>query len=85
MECTSTTAILIAGAGPTGLTLACELARRSVPFRLVDAAPAPFNGSRGKGLQPRTLEVFDDIGIVQDHLPPIPAPALPNARLKPRA
>src|SRR5580765_2450384 len=68
MECTASAATLIAGAGPTGLTLACELARRSVPFRLVDAAPAPFNGSRGKGLQPRTLEVFDDIGIVHDVL-----------------
>lgn len=68
MDVTSTTEVLIAGAGPTGLTLACELARRSVPFRLVDAALAPFNGSRGKGLQPRTLEVFDDIGIIHDVL-----------------
>jgi 2-polyprenyl-6-methoxyphenol hydroxylase-like FAD-dependent oxidoreductase len=68
MDATPTTEVLIVGAGPTGLTLACELARRAVPFRLVDAAPAPFNGSRGKGLQPRTLEVFDDIGIVQDVL-----------------
>ena len=68
MDFISTTEVLIAGAGPTGLTLACELARRSVPFRLVDAALAPFNGSRGKGLQPRTLEVFDDIGIVHDVL-----------------
>jgi len=57
------TSVLIAGAGPTGLTLACELARRQVPFRLIDGAPAPFNGSRGKGLQPRSLEVFDDLGI----------------------
>ena len=68
MDVTSTTEVLIVGAGPTGLTLACELARRSVPFRLVDVALAPFNGSRGKGLQPRTLEVFDDIGIVHDVL-----------------
>jgi 2-polyprenyl-6-methoxyphenol hydroxylase-like FAD-dependent oxidoreductase len=68
MDVTSSTEVLIAGAGPTGLTLACELARRSVPFRLVEAALAPFNGSRGKGLQPRTLEVFDDIGIVHDVL-----------------
>ncbi|MEV4148933.1 FAD-dependent oxidoreductase [Amycolatopsis sp. NPDC049691] len=56
--------VLIAGAGPTGLTLACELARRGVSFRLVEAAPGPRPGSRGKGLQPRTLEVFDDLGIV---------------------
>ncbi len=57
--------MLIVGAGPTGLTLACELARRDVAFRLVEAAPGPQPGSRGKGLQPRTLEVFDDLGIVE--------------------
>ena len=68
MDVTSTTEVLIVGAGPTGLTLACELARRSVPFRLVDVALAPFNGSRGKGIQPRTLDVFDDMGIVDDVL-----------------
>ncbi|WP_344856062.1 FAD-dependent oxidoreductase [Amycolatopsis ultiminotia] len=55
---------LIVGAGPTGLTLACELARSGVSFRLVEAAPGPQPGSRGKGVQPRTLEVFDDLGIV---------------------
>jgi 2-polyprenyl-6-methoxyphenol hydroxylase-like FAD-dependent oxidoreductase len=55
---------LIVGAGPTGLTLACELARRGVPFRLIEASPGPQRGSRGKGIQPRSLEVFDDLGIV---------------------
>ena len=55
--------VLIVGAGPTGLTLACELARRGVSFRLIEAAPA--EGSRGKGVQPRTLEIFDDLGIVE--------------------
>ena len=56
--------VLIVGAGPTGLTLACELARHGVSFRLIEATPGPQPGSRGKGLQPRTLEVFDDLGIV---------------------
>ena len=60
----STWAVLIVGAGPTGLTLAVELARRGVSCRLHEAAPGPQPGSRGKGLQPRTLEVFDDLGIV---------------------
>lgn len=56
--------VLICGAGPTGLTLAIDLARRGVPFRLVDRLDQPFNGSRGKGIQPRTLEVFEDLGLV---------------------
>jgi len=56
--------VLIVGAGPTGLTLACELARRHIAFRLIEAAPSPQPGSRGKGIQPRTLEVFHDLGIV---------------------
>ncbi|MFC4590176.1 FAD-dependent monooxygenase [Sphaerisporangium corydalis] len=59
------TQVLIAGAGPTGLTLAVDLARRGVAFRIVDAAPAHPTGSRGKGLQPRTLEVFDDLGVIE--------------------
>jgi 2-polyprenyl-6-methoxyphenol hydroxylase-like FAD-dependent oxidoreductase len=58
------TAVLIVGAGPTGLTLACELARRGISVRLIEASPGPQPGSRGKGIQPRTLEVFDDLGIV---------------------
>uniref|UniRef100_UPI00167C6B21 FAD-dependent monooxygenase n=1 Tax=Streptomyces longispororuber TaxID=68230 RepID=UPI00167C6B21 len=58
------TPVLVVGAGPTGLTLACDLARRGVPALVVERAPRLFPGSRGKGLQPRTLEVFDDLGVV---------------------
>lgn len=58
--------VLIAGAGPAGLLLAIELARRGIHCRIVDAAICPFDGSRGKGLQPRTLEIFDHIGIASN-------------------
>ncbi|MEI9989806.1 MAG: FAD-dependent oxidoreductase [Rhizomicrobium sp.] len=58
------TDVLVTGAGAAGLTLGIELARRGVAFRLIDQAPAPFEGSRGKGIQPRTLEVFEDMGVV---------------------
>lgn len=47
-----------------GLTLAIELALRSVSFRLIEKMPAPFAGSRGKGIQPRTLEIFEDLGVL---------------------
>jgi 2-polyprenyl-6-methoxyphenol hydroxylase-like FAD-dependent oxidoreductase len=58
------TSVLIVGAGPTGLTLALDLARRGISFRLIDAAVSPFAGSRGKGIQPRTLEIFQDLGVI---------------------
>lgn len=56
--------VLICGAGAAGLTLAIELARRNISFRLIDRLAVPFNGSRGKGIQPRTQEVFEDLGIL---------------------
>jgi len=58
------TTVLIVGAGPTGLTLALDLARRGISFLLIEAATTPFEGSRGEGIQPRTLEIFDDLGVI---------------------
>ncbi|MGV9277637.1 FAD-dependent monooxygenase [Streptomyces griseosporeus] len=58
------TDVLIVGAGPTGLTLGIDLARRGVPALVVERADGLFPGSRGKGLQPRTMEVFDDLGVL---------------------
>jgi 2-polyprenyl-6-methoxyphenol hydroxylase-like FAD-dependent oxidoreductase len=58
------TGVLVGGAGAAGLTLAIDLARRQVPFVLVDKAPRPFVGSRGKGIQPRSQEVFEDLGVI---------------------
>src|ERR1700761_2000128 len=55
------TTVLIVGAGPTGLTLACALTRREV-YRLIEAVPGEQPDSRGKGIQPRTLEVFEAQG-----------------------
>ena len=57
--------VLIIGAGPTGLTLACELARRNVPVKIIERSAEYPKGSRAKGLQPRSLEVFDDLGIAE--------------------
>ncbi|MGW2478906.1 FAD-dependent monooxygenase [Streptomyces sp. NPDC001571] len=59
------TDVLIVGAGPTGLVLAIDLARRGVPALLVEKSDRLFPGSRGKGLQPRTLELLDDLGLVE--------------------
>jgi hypothetical protein len=55
--------VLIIGAGPTGLTLACTLARLGIRYRIIDASAAPATGSRRQCLQPRSLEMLDDLGI----------------------
>lgn len=60
----SSPGILIVGAGPTGLTLAIELARRGVPFRLVDQRTKRHGQSRATDIQARTLEIFDDMGVI---------------------
>jgi 2-polyprenyl-6-methoxyphenol hydroxylase-like FAD-dependent oxidoreductase len=57
--------VLIVGAGPTGLLLANELARHGVTPRIVDRAPEPATTSRALVVQPRTLEIFDDIGVAE--------------------
>jgi 2-polyprenyl-6-methoxyphenol hydroxylase-like FAD-dependent oxidoreductase len=60
--------VLIVGAGPAGLVLACDLARRGVGLRIVERDSRPpdrHSGSRGKGVQPRTLEIYDDLGLIE--------------------
>lgn len=56
--------VLICGAGAAGLVLAIDLARRGVSFRLIDKIDSPFGGSRGKGIQPRSQEIFEDLGVL---------------------
>jgi 2-polyprenyl-6-methoxyphenol hydroxylase-like FAD-dependent oxidoreductase len=60
--------VLIAGGGPSGLTLAVELAARGVAVRVVDRADAFFGGSRADGILPRTMEVFADLGVIDQIL-----------------
>lgn len=60
----TSTDVLICGAGPAGLVLAIELARRGVTFELVEKRTQPFEGSRGKGIQPRTQEIFAALGVL---------------------
>ncbi len=63
------TTVLIIGAGPVGLTLACEIARRNIPYRIVERSALPPHGSRAKALQPRSLEILNDLGIAETLMP----------------
>ncbi len=64
MAANDVTDVLICGAGAAGLVLAIDLARRGIRLRLMDKEGEPFRGSRGKGIQPRTQEIFEDLGIL---------------------
>lgn len=56
--------VLIVGAGPTGLTLACDLARRNINHRIIDKNTFYNVASRSKAIQPRSLEVVDDLEAI---------------------
>jgi 2-polyprenyl-6-methoxyphenol hydroxylase-like FAD-dependent oxidoreductase len=58
------TDVLIVGAGPTGLMLANQLARRGVRVDIVDRHSGPAQQSRALGVQARTLEIYAQLGIV---------------------
>ncbi|MFF4585543.1 FAD-dependent monooxygenase [Streptomyces sp. NPDC001388] len=88
--------VLVAGGGPTGSTLAADLLRRGLRVRVVDKAPHAFEGSRAKGVQPRTQEVFEDFGVLREalaeggpyppaglHVGPVTAPWKMQQRSKP--
>ncbi|MFN0201579.1 MAG: FAD-dependent monooxygenase [Bacteroidia bacterium] len=57
--------ILIVGAGPTGLMMACQLARFGVPFRIIEKNLCPTDKSKALAVQARTLEIYDQMGIVE--------------------
>ena len=57
------TDVLIVGAGPTGLMLANQLARRGVRFRIIDRHAGPAVQTRALGVQARTLEIYSHLGI----------------------
>ena len=58
--------VLVVGAGPTGLALACGLLRRGVSVAVVDRAPGPAPTSRALGVQPRGVEVLLRLGALSD-------------------
>ncbi|WP_241996886.1 FAD-dependent oxidoreductase [Rhodococcus sp. SMB37] len=64
----SETSVLIVGAGPVGLTAALELRRRGIDVVVIDRLPTPAHYAKAVGIQPRTLEVWDAMGVVRPAL-----------------
>lgn len=62
------TDILIVGAGPVGLFLANECARRNLRWRIIETHPSQSLHSKALAIFPRTLEIFDMAGVVQPFL-----------------
>lgn len=55
--------VLVVGAGPVGLTVGIELLRRAVPCRVVDRPVEAPQYAKAMGIQPRTLEVWNNVYI----------------------
>ncbi|MCC7527209.1 MAG: FAD-dependent monooxygenase [Candidatus Melainabacteria bacterium] len=60
--------VLIVGAGPTGLMLACELQRQGVSCRVIEKTMVPSDKSRALVLHARTLEILESMGIAERFL-----------------
>jgi hypothetical protein len=60
--------VLVVGAAPTGLALAIELARRGVPFHMVDRRPEPLGRDRAIVVKSRSLELLADMGLADTFL-----------------
>jgi 2-polyprenyl-6-methoxyphenol hydroxylase-like FAD-dependent oxidoreductase len=62
------TDVVIIGAGPTGLSLACQLVRYGIDFIIVEKNEAVTPYSKAIGVQARTLEIYEQLGLGQKAL-----------------
>ncbi|HLW01668.1 MAG TPA: FAD-dependent monooxygenase [Ktedonobacterales bacterium] len=61
-------AALVVGAGPTGLMMALELTRHGMACRIIDKQPHATTTSNALGIHARTLEVFEQLGLIDEAL-----------------
>lgn len=65
---TKHTEVLIIGAGPTGLVMACHLLRYDVKFKIIDKQKDRAHESRAFAIQAKSMEIFQSLGIAEEFL-----------------
>jgi 2-polyprenyl-6-methoxyphenol hydroxylase-like FAD-dependent oxidoreductase len=65
MQTTIKADVVIIGAGPTGLSLACQLVRYGIDFIILEKKESVTPYSKAIGVQARTLEIYEQIGLAQ--------------------
>src|SRR5215211_7211345 len=60
------TDVIIIGAGPTGLALACQFIRYGIDFVIFDKKETTTPHSKAIGVQARTLEIYEQIGLADN-------------------
>lgn len=60
--------VIVVGAGPVGLSAAIELRRRGVEVLIVDKRDSVARWAKAVGIQPRTLEIWDQVGVIEQAL-----------------
>lgn len=62
------TDVLIIGAGPTGLSLACQLIRYGIDFTIIEQNDGVTSLSKALGVHARTLEIYEQLGLTPQAL-----------------
>ena len=66
MSSVTKTDVIIIGAGPTGLALACQFIRYGIDFVIIDKKETTTPYSKAIGVQARTLEIYEQIGLADN-------------------
>ncbi|MDN5856239.1 MAG: FAD-dependent oxidoreductase, partial [Actinomycetia bacterium] len=61
--------VVVVGAGPVGMVCALALHRRGIPVTVLESEPAPVKDQRAATIHPSTLEMLDELGIVEKIIP----------------
>jgi 3-(3-hydroxy-phenyl)propionate hydroxylase len=61
--------VVVAGAGPVGMICALALSKAGIPVTVFEQEAAPMQDQRAASLHPSTLDLLDDLGIVEAIIP----------------